>query len=354
MEQVRNGMKTFGQKFEESGCRSAGFDYMRFALATLIILFHSLETSYGALPVAQAHESLLRPFAAALLPMFFCLSGFLVAGSLERNPKIFPFAALRVLRIFPALALEVILSAVLLGLLFTKLPLRDYLTHGDFAAYFLNITGYIHYTLPGVFQSNPVPDFVNAQLWTVPWELYCYLLLIVMYRFGMLKRERWAYIVAPIIFFQFYFDFLGVNIRPFCVPGLSLIVCFVLGVLFYQYRARIPFRLDLFCFSFVLMVACLKFPGTLEIIAPLFVCYACLYLGLCNPKRDRVVLSGDYSYGLFLYGYAVQQAVAALGPAFHHWYINFLVAFPCALLFAAVSWWAVERPILGLRKYIIR
>ena len=45
----------------------------------------------------------------------FALSGYLVAGSLERSKTILTFIGLRVIRIYPALAVKVALSALLIG-----------------------------------------------------------------------------------------------------------------------------------------------------------------------------------------------------------------------------------------------
>jgi peptidoglycan/LPS O-acetylase OafA/YrhL len=63
-------------------------------------------------------------------------------------------------------------------------------------------------------------------------------------------------------------------------------------------------------------------------------------------------LSGDYSYGLFLYGYPLQQALMSIGPEVRHWYLNLLLAIPCAAVVAASSWWLIEKPALSLRRYL--
>ena len=71
---------------------------------------------------------------------FFALSGFLVTGSLGRT-RLHQFVTLRVIRLIPALAVEITLSAVIIGLIFTTLPASEYLTSKGFYAYFLNIVG---------------------------------------------------------------------------------------------------------------------------------------------------------------------------------------------------------------------
>ena len=42
--------------------------------------------------------------------------------------------------------------------------------------------------LPGVFADNPHPSIVNGQLWTVPWELRCYMLLAAIAFFGVFRN----------------------------------------------------------------------------------------------------------------------------------------------------------------------
>ena len=60
-------------------------------------------------------------------------------------------------------------------------------------------------------------------------------------------------------------------------------------------------------------------------------------------------LSGDYSYGLYLYGFPIQQAIFAINPALREWYWNLLLAIPCAGMVAVGSWWLVEKPVLARR-----
>ena len=100
-------------------------------------------------------ENLLRPFVVALLVTFFALSGFLVTGSAIRTRTIRQFFANRALRICPALSVEVTLSAIVLGAIFTVLPLQDYFSSAGFFRYFGNIFGFVEFTLPGVFKNLP-------------------------------------------------------------------------------------------------------------------------------------------------------------------------------------------------------
>ena len=150
--------------------RPSGFDYLRLGLAISVVMWHTTATTYG-LPVKPRDDlwpqSPLHALFSATLPMFFALSGYLVAGSLERSKTILTFIGLRVIRIYPALAVEVALSAFLIGTAVTTLPLAAYFRDPLFWKYLLNVTGHIHYSLPGVFENNPWPEMVNVQLWGI-------------------------------------------------------------------------------------------------------------------------------------------------------------------------------------------
>jgi peptidoglycan/LPS O-acetylase OafA/YrhL len=161
------------QRILFTGGRATGFDYLRLVLALAIVVWHSVATSYGLAVAHALYAGPLRAVLGALLPMFFALSGFLVAGSLQRCRTLPMFLALRALRIFPALTVEVVLSALVLGPLLTTLPLAQYLADPLFWQYLRNAGGDVHFFLPGVFAGNPVRGQINAQLWTVPFELKC-------------------------------------------------------------------------------------------------------------------------------------------------------------------------------------
>src|SRR5690349_1463494 len=108
--------------------RSSGFDYMRLSLALCIFTLHSLSINGQSprllqeQPFSEAYHVLTR----ILVPMFFCLGGFLVAGSLERANSLLTFLGLRFLRIFPALWVDILFSALVLGPFLTALPLAAY------------------------------------------------------------------------------------------------------------------------------------------------------------------------------------------------------------------------------------
>ena len=110
-----------------------GFDAMRLGLSLAIICFHSLLVCYGkAYQDGVVIMGPFRPLVLAILPVFFALSGFLIAGSMLRVKPLKIFIAHRVLRIVPALFCETMISALVLGPLLTTLTLEAYFRHRDF------------------------------------------------------------------------------------------------------------------------------------------------------------------------------------------------------------------------------
>ncbi len=135
------------------------------------------------------------------------------------------------------------------------------------------------------------------------------------------------------------------------VTGFDLVVAFFWGVVFNQFKRTIPYSNSLFFLSILAMSVCFASPQ-LRNLGALPATYFTISLGLKNPARSSILLSGDYSYGLYLYGYPIQQAIASLGPKFHYTLVNFLIAYPLTFAFAIFSWWSLEKRALTLRTYV--
>lgn len=334
--------------------RTTGFDYLRIGLATAILCSHAIDVSYGVRFTLDLENGAMRPLIAILLPMFFALSGFLVAGSLDRCRSLISFVGLRAIRLIPALAFETVLAALLLGPLLTSLPLSAYFSDSLLPRYFLNIAGHIQYLLPGLFETNPWPRTVNAQLWTLPYELMCYSALGALAVFGVYRNRRvfaLAVIAAHLLLTAQYvigaID-AGWNAHP-VAPGPSLVLAFLYGIVLHLYRDAVPHSERLGFAAGALSLALFVHPATDYLVPPLAAAFT-VWLGLLRPPPSLLTQHGDYSYGIFLFGFPIQQAVTqVMGPVYREWWWNIAIALPLTLLFAALSWHAVEKPCLALR-----
>lgn len=87
------------------------------------------------------------------------------------------------------------------------------------------------------------------------------------------------------------------------------------------------------------------------VVAP-FAAYFTISLGLMNPYKLLILRGADYSYGIFLYGFVIQQVLMEMVPEARTWWLNILLSVPCAAAVAAVSWHIVEKPALRLKRFI--
>lgn len=330
-----------------------GFDTLRIVLSITILCWHSIVVSYG-----RAAELLFwtNPFTGgvvtSLLPVFFALSGFLVMGSAVRTMSLSVFLAARGLRILPALATEVTISAVILGSLVTTLPFGEYFTSLGFFRYFGSLVGNIQVSLPGVFTTNPLDGLVNSSLWTIAPELLCYTYIAFVIAAGLLGKPRGlSLLIVAAAVVSALSDAFGYGLRPVGGAFLphTLILAFALGNLLFLWRHAVPFSRGLFAVCLVAGMALVSHPSWATLATP-FLVYVTVYLGLLPLPKIPLLDRGDYSYGIYLYAMPVQQSVAYAFPQLREWYWNILIALPVTVALAMFSWSRIEKPALRLRK----
>ena len=357
-------VKTFGGILEESRGIGPGFALLRIALAILILLAHTGWIT-GGMPQSGAEPAagtaalnlgmLKRPLSDSLVPMFFALSGFLVTGSALRLRTVGKFMSARLFRLVPALCVEVTLSALVLGPIYTGYPLAAYFTDPIFYRYFLNMFGFITFELPGVFVDNPWARIVNINLWTLPSEFYCYLFMcaaliskLVFHR----ARYSWAFAAGSIVLVLL--NAFGMIATSLGVALVVLIYSFFVGVMFFMWRERIVYSWPLFVLCSLLAYAAML-DRHLYILACIPLTYVTVFIGLTKLPRVPLLTSGDYSYGLYLYGFPISQALIASVPEFHgHRLLFAAFALPLGIAFAAFSWHVIEKPALRLRGWRLR
>jgi peptidoglycan/LPS O-acetylase OafA/YrhL len=354
---------TIGDALRAHRGEGPGFAIMRLSLSAFILLNHARSLSADFDP-AERSASLAadmhvmggwsgshRPFYVLLVPAFFALSGFLVTGSALRLRVTTTFLAFRALRIFPALSVEVTLSALLLGPIFTQLPLREYFSDPQFFRYFGNILGFVTFFLPGVFEvTNRIP-VVNGNLWTLPPEFDCYFITAalmgtaVIYRRGFVTAAL-AAVTIVLVALNSFTDFAE---TPFQYTTYTITYYFFVGMVMFQWKDRIPARWWLFALSAVLGYTFAYFRHTI-FLAPVFVTYCIAYLGVVGLPEIPWLRGRDYSYGIYLYGMPITQGIMAALPMLRgHVYVVMLAALVTTTLFAAFSWHFIEKPALALR-----
>lgn len=340
---------TLNEKMRAPGGFTTGFDYLRIFLSVSVLVMHSIALATGSDTTIWTGP--FRCIPATILPMFFALSGFLVTGSLQRV-KLHQFITLRLVRLIPALAVEIAFSTLIIGLLVTTLSSQEYLSSHVTWKYFLNIVGYIHYLLPGVFAENVYPDVMNGQLWTIPFEFECYFSLVILSMIAIVKRRGW-FSASLVVFCLLATVFSVVTHRGIDfsnhVPGRMLVASFLAAVSIYLYKDKLPLSNSAGVTSLLVSTFLLEYPE-LCYLAPFPIAYATVWIGL---MRLPAIPFGDLSYGVFLFHFPVEQTLMHLFPGIHAWWLLALMALPLTAMFAWLSWTFVEHPVLSRKKQIL-
>ncbi|SED91455.1 acyltransferase family protein [Bradyrhizobium erythrophlei] len=345
-------MKSIGEILDENDGVGRGFDFLRIGLALAVVAIHSVQVCYGPEAPGLVARGMVGPFLASVLPMFFGLSGFLVMGSSFRTRNVATFLTFRALRLIPALAVEVTLSALILGTVLTTLPLAEYFSDIRLLAYFGNIIGRVRFELPGVFDDLPASGMVNANLWTLHAELFCYFLMTA----AMLTRVAYNRVAVTAVWgaMAIFMTGYGVYSHAFELHGGAfkssvLVFSFVSGVVAYHWRHSIPASNWIALISVPLAFGLLKLPYT-AFAVHLPIIYLTLWIG----SKPLLSLGGDYSYGVYLYSYPIQQTLVSLSPSLREWWVIFPLATIMSVLIASLSWTYIERPALQLKRLIVR
>jgi peptidoglycan/LPS O-acetylase OafA/YrhL len=345
--------KSVGEILDANKGVGPGFDFLRLFLSVAVVVDHCYQNFLGD----RASAFLVKPTIYTILGVFFALSGFLVTGSAMRTKSVPTFLSFRILRLVPALAVETVLSALVIGPLVTSLPLHDYFTSRSFFTYFGNIAGHVQTTLPGVFTQHGETDgFVNVNLWTLKPEFACYAVMTVLMLTASLTKIRtvvlslaFLAVILVLSFFDIY-DPINEHLR-----WHLLLYAFVLGSMAYIHRYSIPVHAGACIVSFIVAVLLLQ-PENHRL-APLavpFLVYVTVCLGMFRLPMLNVLKRGDYSYGIYLYGYPVTGMLCYFVPAVMTAWLLPPVAVLCTLAFAAASWHFIEKPALGLRKKLFK
>ena len=339
--------KTFGQL--DAG-RDNNFDFLRFFFASLVIFSHSFAMLYDG--TWYAYDPLLHltrgqtAFGGGAVDGFFLISGFLITKSWERSRGIGDFVQKRVLRILPALVVVLLVTVFLLGPLATRLPLASYFQSHQTYRYFTFMgTVNLHLTdrLPGVFTHNPLSYRVNGSLWTIRLETICYILVAVL---GLLRCYR-----RPVIVLLASVAAVAVTALHAGHPAaegnwqgsIHVLIYFLWGMTFYLYRNTIPA-------SWALLAACLAglvasdLTNILPYTLPPLGAYVLFYIAYSPGLRLKSFAKhGDFSYGLYLYAFPIQQLlVSYFRPDLNAGTLAlsaFVLAGGCAVL----SWHGVEK-----------
>jgi peptidoglycan/LPS O-acetylase OafA/YrhL len=342
-----NGVSRHPRIIDRADGRDNNFNLIRMLAATGVLVSHSYPISLGP----NTPEPLSDILAGTTLGMicvmvFFSISGFFISRSFEKRRSLKDFLQARALRLFPALtivlAVTVAVSAVFLT---SALPKVFWLGASE---YFIRnlLLFFPKYPLPGVFEANPFGPAINGSLWTLNYEVICYLGVVLLGILGLLGRPA-AFAVCLTLFLVLYalaqVQPLHSRFENLAQLGLP----FSIGMSFWVWRKVIPLSWPLA--GAALVVAALLGPTPIFNFAlVLALTYGIFVLGYTRLRPiEGYNRLGDFSYGTYIYSFPLQQLVASFGVVSP--LENMALAFPAVLICAILSWNFVEKPAIRFR-----
>jgi peptidoglycan/LPS O-acetylase OafA/YrhL len=334
--------------------RNNALNAIRLALAAEVILLHSFQNT-GRMPPEPIRQLLM----SVGVDGFFAISGFLITSSWLSHPRVRDYLVARALRILPGFYVCLAVTAFIIApisvalqggsalkLLWSSGPIEYVLKNSAIA--------YLHGNVGGTPTGIPRAGDWNGSLWSLIYEVLCYLAVAVIGVAGLAKR-RWvsptilalavvaAMMLPPLTLFE-----------AWTIPQLiaRCAIMFAAGALLYQFRDVVPASWSLVGVSVVLVLSAGLLPDY-RIIAAIPLAYIVIVSGALTQKK-RLNLRTDLSYGMYIYAFPAQQLLAVCGLTGLNPILFFVLSTIATLPLAAMSWFLVEKRAMSLKSRLLR
>jgi peptidoglycan/LPS O-acetylase OafA/YrhL len=279
---------------------------------------------------------------------FFVLSGFLIGQSWDRRRGFWRFVGRRVRRIVPGYVAAAAVTAF-------AVPAALGLDVGWASVWrFLgSVPRLWDPSDPAAFAANPYPNATNGSLWTIPYEFRCYLLVAALGAVGLLASARFlvgAFVALVALAavargWETPYPFNHLTLAPHQLFRLT--AYFLVGALAYRWRGRVPFSNRGAVLAAAAMLAAVLVRPAWNLLMPLAVGYLTFWLAFHPRVRlHGFARRGDFSYGIYLYAFPIQQFCVHLAGGPMSPLALFAIAWPLSVAAGALSWYLIERPFL--------
>lgn len=335
-------------------------------LAAEVIVCHSWGIT-GRIPSSRAVHQLLLCVG---VDGFFAISGFLITASWLGNPRLREYLAARALRILPGFYACLAVTAFVIapiGVAMQGGSGARLITSGASLEFFLrnSAVALTKFDIGGTPRGIPAAGIWNGSLWSLFWEVMCYLIVAAIGVVGLANR-RW---ISPVIF---VLALVGTALLPpITLPEVAAAehpqgsaaiaitflaartaIMFSAGAFLYQWRDLIPARWSLVAVSVVIVAASSVLPDY-RVIAAIPLAYAVIVSGALIHNR-RMRLRTDLSYGVYIYACPMQQLLAISGLIWLNPLVFAALSTVVTLPLAALSWFLVEKPAQALKRRLKR
>ena len=255
----------------------------------------------------------------------------------------------------------------IVGSYFTSYSLVQYITDGQtYLFLFKNTVLFFgeEPRLPGVFESLPWLGVVNGSLWTLPFEVRAYCLLVIfsiaihrliLWSKGLLS-ERLFYLLIPLLGMIVYianhfYTFLPISY--FASEDFRLYSLFFIGTACYIFKDSLVLSKRLFYVAVFFLLISVMHTDLFFIVYNVTIFYVIFYIAYIPKGRIRKFNQyGDYSYGIYIYAWPIQQSIIALMPGITVLELC-IYSFALTVLLSYFSWHCIEKKALKLKGRVL-
>jgi peptidoglycan/LPS O-acetylase OafA/YrhL len=146
------------------------------------------------------------------------------------------------------------------------------------------------------------------------------------------------------------------NFFPFKIYIIIFPAFFMVGSLFLYFEKRINYNIYLFIISLLILIFILQTEYVNLFYKKIFLLflipYSILYLAFKKSIFNFWGKYGDFSYGIYIYGYVIQQFVFEFVPL-RNGYLNFSISYPITILVAILSYHLVEKRFMKSKIQLV-
>lgn len=342
---------------QDKNTRSNNFNIIRFVAAFMVIYGHM--SSIMGMPAQTVFAQRVSTIGVKTI---FVISGYLITKSFLSDSHYGRFMVRRSFRIFPPLILLILLSTFVLGPIMTELPAKTYLLDGNTRNYLKNILLFPIYALPGVFTQCPYPNAVNGSLWTLPIEFALYLILpCLIFAFKKLGSMKIGFgittgllLILSLAQLAFFQDARAVFWGTNWYSAIPLLPYYFIGGLFALPDMKKYLNIQVAILLVALAALCSTNSVTNELAVAVALPYFVLSAGLIpNAVFSKFFEKADFSYGIYLYGFPVQQVLYQLLSPLGIGVLKMsALSFCVALCCAVASWFVIEKHMQKVSKKV--
>jgi len=341
--------------------RNNNFNIIRLCATAFVMAGHAYILNGTIAPSVCKHS-----IHAMGVYFFFLLGGYFISQSWMNDARPIRYALKRIFRIWPPFAAVVLFSVFIIGPVFTSVPIKAYFE--NCFGYLKNLRMYIVYTLPGVFENNPISTAVNGSIWILPIEIGMYIIIPVFYSilFKLKLQNKIIGIIVSLVAVASCVIDIYLSYKPelfYVIYGTDLVsaahvlpfYCIGMAISFFDIKriTDLPLAVIITILFISLDVSYIKTRIMLFAVLP----YLIFSLGFAETRILTFFRKvPELSYGIFLFGFIVQQSILNVlvktGATLSSPKL-YVISFVVSVGLAYIMYLTVERPTQKLLNKIL-